>query len=135
MHRPFFRINNHLLRNALVLFLAVLYSAGSLQIDSIHRLMHQHGARALHTPEQEQNPCHQVVFHDQPQGTCEHPTHFSESKKCPLCQGSPTQSALIQNTLVFRTPVLAEIRFTISHRVLLTGDQRLLPARAPPVMG
>ncbi|MFM7193844.1 MAG: hypothetical protein ACKO3B_09630 [Bacteroidota bacterium] len=135
MLRSFFRINNKQSRNAFLLFLAVLYSAGSLQIDSLHRLLHQHGERALHTPEQEQNPCHRVVFHDQPQGSCEHPTHFSESKKCPLCQGAPTHTALKPVIVAFEPAAVAFVHTTVSDRADATNDRTLLPARAPPVMG
>lgn len=134
MLRPFFRIKNNQPRNAFLLFLAVLYSAGSLQIDSVHRLLHQHGERALHTPEQEQNPCHRVVFHDQPQGSCEHPTHFSESKKCPLCHGAPTQAALKPVIVSFNSPALVGVRLMVNESVGNMSDRNLLPARAPPVM-
>ena len=121
-----------LFQTIVLLVLALLYTAGSLQIDSIHRLIHKHSEREKHTPEQERNACHRVVYHNQSQGACEHPTHFSESKKCPLCNGTTSQAALIsagqQVTGILAAPLPA--------RTILQSASRehpaLLPARAPP---
>lgn len=116
-----------------MVFLALLYTAGSLQIDSLHRLIHQHGERTLHTPEQEQNACHRVVFHNQLQGACEHPTHFSESKKCPLCHGTPAQAAVLARTL--EVSISYGVRTHCAGYLMADHEKNriLLPARAPPV--
>jgi len=125
---------HHVARHILLVVLALLYTAGSLQIDSLHRLIHRHSERGNHTPEQEQNACHRVVYHNQLQGACEHPTHLSESKKCPLCQGTPVTAALITTTqssvhIPACCALIADAESSIAQR-----DHFLLPPRAPPVM-
>ena len=116
-----------------MVLLALLYTAGSLQIDSLHRLIHQHGERTLHTPEQEQDPCHRVVFHHQTKGACEHPTHFSESKKCPLCHGTPAQAAIPGEVFQLTRSHQVRTNSAIYLYVELEKSRTLLPARAPPV--
>ncbi|MFZ9981884.1 MAG: hypothetical protein ACO3FI_07630, partial [Cyclobacteriaceae bacterium] len=47
-----------------------------------------HQNSTVHTEESEKNACHRTVFHQATQNTCDHPTHISELKKCPWCNGS-----------------------------------------------
>ena len=68
-----------------VLLLLLIYSAGSIELQSIHSLFHDHAA--MHSFEAEKDPCHRAVYHHEKDG-CHHASHVSESKKCPLCQFS-----------------------------------------------
>jgi len=67
-----------------LLFLAV-YLIGSIQVDSIHHLVHPDDHVILHSPEQEKDTCHQSIYHAGLNHGCEHKSHLSEFKKCTLC--------------------------------------------------
>lgn len=73
------------LKQAALLLLVVLYSAGTLKLEWLHRLIHEHEPAGLHSAEQESNPCHQAIFHAAAQQACEHPTHLTADWKCPVC--------------------------------------------------
>lgn len=68
-----------------VLLLLLIYSAGSIELQSIHYLLHDHAA--VHSSEAEKDPCHRAIYHHEKDG-CHHASHVSQSKKCPLCQFS-----------------------------------------------
>lgn len=70
---------------ALVLLLA-LYSAAALKVDSFHELFHAQEIATLHSPQQESNPCHRSVYHQESQKGCTHKSHLSENDKCSLCE-------------------------------------------------
>jgi len=95
--------------------LILLYLAGSLQLDSIHRLIHAHDESISHSVEIEQNACHRTVFHQATQNTCDHPTHLSELKKCPWCFGSVHYETILsaqdyKNDFNLSAPVYTEIQ-------------------------
>jgi hypothetical protein len=71
---------------ALPLLLLFLYLAASVQVDTLHHLVHPDDDIALHSPENERDTCHQSIYHGGLDSGCEHKSHLSEFKKCPLCQ-------------------------------------------------
>lgn len=68
--------------------LILFYLIGSLQLDSLHQILHQHDQSATHTEEAELNACHRAIFHLATENACDHPTHLTELKKCPWCIGT-----------------------------------------------
>lgn len=70
---------------ALPLLLLFLYLAGSVQVDSLHHLIHPDDLITLHSPEQERDTCHQSIYHAGLNHGCEHKSHLSEFKKCSVC--------------------------------------------------
>jgi hypothetical protein len=70
----------------LVAALIILYAAASLRIDSIHQIFHADEIANLHSPEQEVNPCHKSIYHQQRENGCEHRSHVSAITKCPACE-------------------------------------------------
>jgi len=69
----------------LSLLLLVLYLAGSVQVDSLHHLVHPDDYTILHSPENEKDTCHQSIYHAGLNHGCEHKSHLSEFKKCSVC--------------------------------------------------
>jgi hypothetical protein len=70
----------------LVAALIILYAAASLRIDSLHQYFHGDEIANLHSPEQEINPCHKSIYHQQRDNGCDHRSHVSTSSKCPVCE-------------------------------------------------
>jgi len=68
--------------------LLFLYIAGNVEVDSFHQLFHAY-EKELHSSEQEKDPCHRAIYHDSKKDGCDHKTHLTEIKKCPLCHVVP----------------------------------------------
>lgn len=113
--------------------LILLYLTGSLQIDSIHRLFHAHESSTIHSEESEKNACHRTVFHQATQNSCDHPTHISELKKCPWCNGYLQVSDLPAG--IFESPAFfpGQDFFTSSVHNFSASDLAAFPIRGPPV--
>ncbi|MBA4056335.1 MAG: hypothetical protein C0490_16590 [Marivirga sp.] len=86
-----------------VILLITVYFLTTSRIDSVHRFF-GHEDSTLHTPEQEQAPCHIAIYHQERSGGCEHKTHFSENDRCSLCDSQ------VHNTHIFLT-----VEVSISH--------------------
>jgi hypothetical protein len=68
--------------------LLILYTGGNVQIESFHQLFHAY-EKDLHSFEQEKDPCHRAIYHEAQKNGCDHKTHLTEVKKCPLCHVVP----------------------------------------------
>lgn len=67
------------------LLILLLYLVGSVQIESLHHLVHPDDHISLHSPEQEKDTCHQSIYHAGINHGCDHKSHLSEFKKCAVC--------------------------------------------------
>jgi hypothetical protein len=132
-HRTNNKIGNTGIKPWAVLCLLVLYALGSLPMDAVHRMFHAHAPAVMHTVKAEKDPCHRSLYHRDK--ACDHKTHVSGLKKCPLCQlsfhadqwlsdVSPSQQHLATASL--------ETCFVqrYVHSCALPGS-----SRAPPVCG
>lgn len=118
-------------KTASALLLLLIYFTGSVQVESLHNVFHSF-EKALHSSEQEEDPCHRAIYHDAKEDACDHKTHVTAIKKCPLCHVVPfsDQQLVVENTFGASLPfgkyspsdIKSEVKTTIS----------LLPARAPP---
>jgi hypothetical protein len=116
-----------------VLFL-FLYLIGSSRIESFHKLFVQHNPPELHAAEQESDPCHRNIYHQEQSGDCEHTTHIVDNHKCPLGD-SQIHSAQIFENVVIVIPLsftLALLRATRSSAA--EGFYFYSSGRAPPVI-
>lgn len=118
---------------ALPLLFLFLYLAGTVQVDSLHDLVHPEDFVTLHSPEQERDTCHQSIYHSGLNHGCEHKSHVSEFNKCSVCDYAAHSFHL----------------FTISKIDLSTPDEGVFedqykhseadkvsvhqPSRAPPI--
>lgn len=122
-----------LLKRSALLVLVLLYSAGTLKLEWLHRLIHEHEPAGLHSVEQESNPCHQAIYHAAAKQACEHPTHLTADWKCPVCdiacQSHLTSSEI---ALLKLMPLPAAYAFDIPAAPVNQARHRSSP-RAPPV--
>ena len=114
--------------------LILSYLTGSLQIDSIHRLIHGHENSVAHNEESEKNACHRTVFHQATQNTCDHPTHISELKKCPWCNGSLQLKIALTGGIDALTIFYSQKSFTAYSQNHSGSDLSGFPNRGPPAV-
>ncbi len=68
--------------NVLLLF---LYVVGTSNIGSLHTFFHEHEVADLHSEQNEVDPCHIALYHQDRPGGCEHDMHLEEVNTCSLC--------------------------------------------------
>ncbi|HEY5690865.1 MAG TPA: hypothetical protein VIS49_05355 [Cyclobacteriaceae bacterium] len=88
-----------------VLFFLALYLIGTVELSSFHAVIHTTGSDSeLHSLVNENNACHQSVYHNKKDESCEHKSHVVALKKCPLCHLS------LQSFHLFNTKPDLELR-------------------------
>jgi hypothetical protein len=116
-----------------VLLMVVIYLAGAIQFNAIHAALHASNQEELHSPENEKEACHQAIYHQVPEGSCDHKTHLVANDKCALCHSIvPVAYALVQDT----PQHFAEHNSPVQRRAYTCSYQNVvvhLPSRAPPV--
>jgi len=123
---------NRLLRDFSLVALLVLYSAASLRIDSLHQLFHAEEIVELHSPEQESNPCHKSIYHQQTKKGCEHTSHFTLNTKCPLCEYNGGSEQLICIPQTDQSKIQTASSSLSFQENLLASPIFLLSDRGPP---
>lgn len=120
------------MRTISVLLLLLVYFVGSVQIESIHSIFHD-VELALHSSEQEEDPCHRAIYHDAKDDACDHATHITAVKKCPLCHVVPFNDQHLPDQNSFRFFSSADTYFSEYFESGFKSAVTHLPARAPPV--
>jgi len=113
------------------LLLLLLYLAGNVQVESFHRVFHSL-EKALHSTEQEKDPCHRAIYHEIKKEGCDHKTHLTGIKKCPLCHVIPfgdQHADIRQHFLSVEFPTSFNV---VSISFLWSDSFYNLPSRAPP---
>ncbi len=113
-------------------FLLLLYFAGNVQFETFHDVVHSL-EQSLHTPEQEEDPCHRAIYHEVKSEGCDHETHFTAVEQCPLCHVVPINTQNFEASHSFESLELSN-EFGEYKPISLAAWQFIeLPARAPPV--
>ena len=126
------QLKNQPKRTFFAWLLLLLYLVGSVQIESFHDAFHSF-EQALHSFDQEKDPCHRAIYHDSKKEGCDHKTHVTAVKKCPLCHLVPLNEKHIAVSHVFEsfsTPCDFK-NFCFSFCVVEVAGK--LSARAPPL--
>lgn len=130
-HRANDKGNNTGIKTWAVLCLLVLYALGSLPMEAVHRMLHAHAPAVVHTVKAEKDPCHRSLYHRDK--ACDHKTHVSSLKKCPLCQFSfhadqwMSVASPSERHLLTASPQTRIVQLYV-HPCALPGS-----SRAPPV--
>ena len=125
-------IKNQPMRIFSVLLLLLFYLTGNVQVESFHKVFHSF-EQALHSSEEEKDPCHRAIYHDAKQKGCDHKTHVTAVKKCPLCHIVPLNEkhiAVSHSFESFSAPTNFEQLSTSIQVAEVSGG---LSARAPPI--
>jgi hypothetical protein len=128
------RITNIIKRiqQACWVLLLVLYGAAALKVDSVHELFHAQELKELHSPEQENNPCHKSVYHQEAEKGCEHKSHITENTKCPLCEYNVTPDQLVNEFLASSEVKADESKQIVWFEAVTTSATICLTSRGPP---
>ena len=125
-----------ILRGRLKMFsgilLLLLYLTGNVQVESFHEIFHSF-EKALHSHEEEKDPCHRAIYHDEKEKGCEHKTHFTPIKKCPLCHVVPFNDQHVAVVESYIATPSSEIYHFSRYAISLPTLHVTLPARAPPI--
>jgi hypothetical protein len=114
------------------ILLLLFYVAGNVQFESFHQVFHSL-EKALHSAEQENDPCHRSIYHDAKENGCDHKTHVTAVKNCPLCHVVPfNEQHLASNHTIIVESLLDNDQVYLSS---FKTEGRFLstPSRAPPV--
>jgi hypothetical protein len=109
-----------------------LYVVGNVQFESIHQVFHSLET-THHSWEQEKDPCHRAIYHESTGDGCDHNTHFTAVKNCPLCHVVPANEQLLIDSKIPGRHRLVAIFDEKSNLNLIGSVINYLPARAPPL--
>ncbi len=125
------KAGNFLKTQMYVSLLLLLYLAGNVHVESFHEAFHSL-EKSLHSVEQEEDPCHRAIYHEVKNDGCDHKTHVTEIKQCPLCHVVPINVQHFEPSQSFE-PFKALSDF-IDHlpSTVIVNCLTDLPARAPP---
>jgi hypothetical protein len=121
-----------LLRQTCWVLLLTLYAAASLKVDSFHELFHAQELKELHSTEQENNPCHKSVYHQQAENGCEHKSHITENTKCPLCEFNVSPDQLANELSAKSETRIVQIKQTVWLGEEPASVDISLSSRGPP---
>ena len=125
------RVGNRL-RTTAAFLLLLLYVAGNVQMENFHHVFHSI-EKALHSSEQEKDPCHRAIYHDSEAQGCDHKTHVTEVKKCPLCHVVPFNEQHLAASHSFESISISNHFDEYIISISADRNSSNLSARAPPV--
>jgi hypothetical protein len=125
-------IKNQPMRIFSALLLLLLYLTGNVQVESFHKVFHSF-EEALHSSDDEKDPCHRAIYHDSKQKGCDHKTHVTAVKKCPLCHIVPMNEKHIAVSHSFESFSSPPNFDQFSFSILVAEIPGSLSARAPPI--
>jgi hypothetical protein len=67
------------------LLLLLLYVVGTSHLDLLYSFVHNHDVIVTHSDEQEKDPCHKLLYHNDVKQGCDHKAHLIVSDKCQMC--------------------------------------------------
>jgi hypothetical protein len=114
------------------ILLLIFYFFGS-HLQQIHTSLHsEHHQRVLHSPQQENDPCHRNLFHHE-KNACEHKTHISNSEKCSLCEWNVYKEEWVASNEPATGPNHVAIINSTVVSFIITDLSIHLCSRAPPI--
>lgn len=116
------------------LLLVILYVVGTSQLEFIHSFAHDHEALVSHTPEQEKDPCHRLIYHDDVEQGCHHHSHLIVSDKCQICDHVYHGDQNLSTNVSFSTLEFSQVQFCIYKQELDSYWAVISSSRAPPVI-
>ncbi len=118
----------------LTLLLLVFYIAVTSSLQILHVFAHDHEQAVTHSPEQEKDPCHRLLYHHDDAQSCDHDSHLVASDTCDMCDLAYHGDQALLNTFILRTARLKQEYFS-HHKVNLDSYWAVISSsRAPPAL-
>ena len=125
------KISNTSMR-MLVLLFAVLYIAATSPLELLHSLSHDHGLTVIHSDEQEEVPCHRLIYHNDIEKGCHHDSHLLVSDKCQMCDLAFHGDKVVLRDVDISTPRFEQTFFCFYKQDLDSYRAVISSSRAPP---
>jgi hypothetical protein len=124
---------NSLGRLFLILILGA-YALATLPKDSFHQLIHAEEFVTLHSQQNESDPCHIRLYHENTAEGCHHDSHVSEKDTCSLGHIIPGEKHIVG--LVWQNSEVVELSYIegVVPLVYNQQDQAYWSSRAPPAV-
>jgi hypothetical protein len=119
----------------LTLLLLVLYIASSSNLEILHSIVHEHDIAIAHSEEQEKDPCHRLVYHNDKQAGHHHDSHLFVPDKCKLCAVAFHGDQTILPNLASIKVKFWSKHFDFYKRSLDSYWAIISSSRAPPFQG
>lgn len=119
-----------LLKSSMVIFLLFLYFLGSSGIEFPHKFFHED---VLHTAQDESDPCHLTLYHQQRDGGCEHTSHFVEEGTCALCDIQFQSIQIVEGSAIVLPITFNLISAPLFLKLYIEEVDYQFTGRAPPV--
>lgn len=117
-----------------VLLLLALYFGGSSHLEFLRSFVYDHHVVVVHSEEQEKDPCHRLIYHDDTEQGCGHDSHLIGSDECQMCdlvyQGDQT---LLSNN-EFESENFSNKFFVLYKENIYSYRDAIRSSRAPPVL-
>jgi hypothetical protein len=119
----------------LTLLLLLLYLAGSSNLEFIHSYFHDHDIAVAHSDDQENDPCHRLIYHHDIAQGCHHDSHLSASDKCQMCDlASHGSDYTLPELQEYRLENFLTKHFSFYKENLDSYSAVISSSRAPPVL-
>ena len=118
----------------LTLLLLILYVVGTNQWEVIHSFAHDHDTLVSHYDEQEKDPCHRLIYHNDEGQGCHHESHLAISDKCEMCDLAYHGDQSILSNVSFSTGEFFSKQFNFYKSNLDSYWAVISSSRAPPVL-
>jgi hypothetical protein len=122
------------IRQILTVALLALYIAGSSNINFLHTVVHHDDVVVAHSPEQEKDPCHRGIYHNDSAHASEHDSHVSVSHKCKMCDIAYHGDQTIFSDIEFASQEFFNKHFVLRKISLDSHCDGLSSSRAPPFL-
>jgi len=123
-----------LLKACWVILFLFLYLIGSSRIESFHKLFVQHNPPELHAAEQEADPCHRNIYHQEQSGDCEHTTHIVDNHKCLLSDSQIHSAQILENDVIVIPASFSLAPASATRSSAAEGFYSYSSGRAPPAI-
>ena len=117
-----------------VLLLLVFYVAGTSHLELLHSSVHSHDAIVTHSDEQEGDPCHRFLHHNDVEKGCGHDAHLIVSEKCDMCDLGFYGDQNVLTTVVFSCAEFSVHFFGCYKSNVDSYWAVISSSRAPPVL-
>jgi len=120
-----------LLKCSIVISLLFLYFLGSSRIESLHKFFHEDVV--LHTAQDESDPCHLRLYHQQIDGGCDHTSHFVAEEKCSLCDIQFHSNPIVEVSVIVPPITFNLVSAPLFVKLYIEEVDYQFTGRAPPV--
>jgi hypothetical protein len=124
----------HGIGKTMTFLLVTLYVAGTSHLELLHSYFHEHDILVTHSEQQEKDPCHRLIYHNDGAQGCHHDSHLTASEKCQTCDLVYHPHKTILSNTYFELRQFANSYFEFYKLSLDSYWSVISSSRAPPTV-